>query len=179
MQNTILRCYAFSMAIMGFSEALQRRVRLGSWEDQKISTYRKILEALKEQRWDDATALAAYFVDEAAVCWHLYRQWLSDLESFLRDEGTSESDLNEIRTNLLELTRLPDGSIFDSQAMWNQFNALIEDVVTSASSHDAASAEQRMIEAKEIWRQTHDRDVDSTYCYMSETARRYGDDAIP
>jgi hypothetical protein len=73
------------MTIMGFSEALQRRVRLGSWEDQKISTYRKVLESLEQQRWDDAAALAAYFVDEAAVCWHLYRQWLSDLEGFLRD----------------------------------------------------------------------------------------------
>jgi hypothetical protein len=167
------------MTIMGFSEALQRRVRLGSWEDQKISTYRKVLESLEQQRWDDAAALAAYFVDEAAVCWHLYRQWLSDLEGFLRDEGTPESDLDAIRANLVKVTRLPDGSVFNSQAMWDQFNKLIEEVVVAANAHDAASAERGIVEAKEIWRQTHDRDVDSTYCYMSETARRYGDDAIP
>lgn len=167
------------MAIMGFSEALQRRVRLGSWEDQKISTYRKILEALENRNWDDAAALAAYFVDEAAVCWHLYRQWLADLEGFLRDEGTSEADLTAIRANLVKLTVLPDGSVFDSNAMWNKFNLLIDDVIAAANAEDALTAERCLVEAKEIWRQTHDRDVDSTYCYMSETASRYGDDAIP
>ena len=33
-----------------FSEMLQRRVRLGEWEDQKISTYRKIIEAINEEK---------------------------------------------------------------------------------------------------------------------------------
>ncbi len=31
-------------AVMGFSEAINRRVRLGTWEDQKVSTYRLVLE---------------------------------------------------------------------------------------------------------------------------------------
>ena len=52
-------------------------------------------------------------------------------------------------------------------------------VVAAAEAHDAPRASELMAEAKEIWRQTHDRDVDKTYFYMSETARRYGDDAIP
>ena len=52
-------------AVMGFSEIIGRRVRLGDWQDQKISTYRKIHEALDEGRFDDAAELAAYFVDEA------------------------------------------------------------------------------------------------------------------
>ena len=37
-----------------FTELLGRRVRMGPWEDQKISTYRKILEAL-----DECTRIAA------------------------------------------------------------------------------------------------------------------------
>jgi hypothetical protein len=167
------------MSIMGFSETLQRRVRLGAWEDQKISTFRKIHEAIDAGRWQEARDLAEYFVDEAAVCWNLYRQWLSDLEGFLRDEGTSEADLDEIRVKLREVTRLPDGSVFDSASMWERFNRLIADVCTACDAHDGPAARETMNEAKEVWRQTHDRDVDMTYCYMSETAERFGDDAIP
>ena len=164
---------------MGFSELLQRRVRLGTWEDQKVSTYRKILESIDTGEWSDASELARYFVDEAAVCWNLYRQWLSDLEGFLRDEGTSAQDLESIRTHLREVTRLPDGQVFDSQAMWDRFNDLITKVELACEAQDSEAARSHMKEAKEVWRQTHDRDVDMTYCYMSETAARYGDDAIP
>lgn len=167
------------MSIMGFSEALQRRVRLGSWEDQKISTFHKISRSVEEGRWEEAAELAAYFVDEAAVCWHLYRQWLLDLEGFLRDEGTPQEDLDLIQAGLADLTKLPDGAPFDSHAMWARFNSLIEEVVTACEGHDATRAMTAMVEAKEVWRQTHDRDVDMTYCYMSETAERFGDDAIP
>lgn len=167
------------MAIMGFSELLQRRVRLGAWEDQKVSTYRRILESIDDGDWRQASELAEYFVDEAAVCWNLYRQWLADLEDFLREEGTSEADLDAIRVQLQEVTRLPDGRRFDSHAMWDRFNQLILDVCSACEASDAESAKGLMAEAKEVWRQTHDRDVDMTYCYMSETADRYGDDAIP
>jgi hypothetical protein len=167
------------MSIMGFSDLLQRRVRIGSWEDQKISTYRKIHESVAGGRWTEAAELASYFVDEAAVCWHLYRQWLADLEGFLRDEGTSAADLEQIRASLVEVTRLPDGTVFDSHAMWERFQALIADVVRACEENDGERALTTMAEAKEVWRQTHDRDVDMTYCYMSETAERYGDDAIP
>lgn len=167
------------MSIMGFSELLQRRVRLGSWEDQKVSTFSKIHAAIDDTRWDEAADLAAYFVDEAGVCWHLYRQWLADLEGFLRDEGTAEVDLAGIRASLAEVTRLPDGAAFGSHGMWDAFNARIAEVVVACAESDAATASRLMDEAKEIWRQTHDRDVDMTYCYMSEAAERFGDDAIP
>jgi len=164
---------------MAFSDILQRRVRLGSWQDQKVSTYDRVLESLEAQEWTNAAELAAYFVDEAAVCWQLYRQWLSDLEGFLRDEGTSAEDLERIRQHLIDLTPLPDGTAFNTFSLWDQFKALIDDVVAASEAHDAPRAAELMAEAKEVWRQTHDRDVDKTYYYMSETARRYGDDAIP
>ena len=45
--------------------ALGRRTRLGSWQDQKISTYSKIRDAIGEGRWDGAAELGIYFVDEA------------------------------------------------------------------------------------------------------------------
>ena len=53
-----------------FNEVLGRRVRIGSWEDQKISTYRKIREALEGARWDEAGLLGSYFGDEANICFN-------------------------------------------------------------------------------------------------------------
>lgn len=164
---------------MGFSEVLQRRVRLGTWEDQKVSTYRRILERLDAEDWANAAELAEYFVDEAAVCWKLYRQWLADLESFLRDEGVAESALIDIRERLIDLTRLPDGSMFDTFALWDDFRNQMGVVTSAARDGKAVVARRHLESAKEVWRQTHDRDVDMTYCYMSEVAGRLGDDAIP
>jgi hypothetical protein len=166
-------------AAMGFSELLQRRVRLGSWQEQKVSTYRMIHDALAGARFDEAAELASYFVDEAAVCWQLYRQWLADLEGFLRDEGVPEAELAALRGRLDELTRMPDGSAFDSHREWSAFQELIEGVRSSAGDGDATGAAALMDEAKEVWRRVHDRDVDKTYAYMSEAAERFGDDAIP
>jgi hypothetical protein len=164
---------------MGFSDLLQRRVRLGSWEDQKISTFRKILEAFGEGRWTDAEELSAYFVEEAEVCWVLYRQWLSDLRGFLSDEGVNDEELAAVAAKLDDVIVLPDGRRFDSDQHWQDFTALIERVKQAARAEDPVAGTSLMEQAKEIWRQTHDRDVDSTYCYMSEVAARLGDDAIP
>ena len=61
--------------------------RIGSWQDQTISTYSKIGDAIRDGDWDHAADLADYFVDEASVCFVLYRQWLSDLRGFLSDSG--------------------------------------------------------------------------------------------
>ena len=96
-------------AVMGFSDIIGRRVRLGDWQDQKISTYRKIHEALDEGRFDDATQLAEYFVDEGKVCWVLYRQWILDLEGFLTDEGLSADDLAAVTAQIEGAIVLPDG----------------------------------------------------------------------
>jgi Fe-S-cluster formation regulator IscX/YfhJ len=72
-----------SETTIAFTELLGRRVRMGPWEDQKVSTYRKILDALDGGRWDEAARLGSYFVDEANVCFTLYRQWIGDLNGFL------------------------------------------------------------------------------------------------
>jgi len=166
-------------AVMGFSELLQRRVRLGDWEDQKVSTYRSVQQALAEQRWEDAAELADYFVDEAAVCFFLYRQWRADLRGFLADEGTSEAELIALDGRITELTRLPEGGVFQPEAQWEAVKAHIAAVTSAARAHDAAAALASLDAAKETWRRTHDRDVDWTYAYMSEIAERYTDDAIP
>ncbi len=78
---------------IAFTELLGRRVRMGSWEDQKISTYQKIRDALDAGAWDEAGQLESYFIDEANVCFTLYRQWIGDLTGFLRDGGVDEATI--------------------------------------------------------------------------------------
>ena len=92
-----------------FTELLGRRVRMGPWEDQKISTYRKIIEALDGGRWDEAATLGSYFVDEANVCFTLYRQWIGDLNGFLRDKGVDEALIKARNDQAVAVATLPDG----------------------------------------------------------------------
>ena len=42
---------------IAFTELLGRRVRMGPWEDQKISTYQKIVDALAGASWDEAAQI--------------------------------------------------------------------------------------------------------------------------
>ncbi|CAA9534933.1 MAG: hypothetical protein AVDCRST_MAG79-1268 [uncultured Thermoleophilia bacterium] len=165
-------------AAIGFSDVIGRRVRVGDWQDQTVSTYRRIHAALDGGAWDEAAELAEYFVDEAKVCWVLYRQWIRDIAGYLATNGVSEDDLAAIEEQIAEASRLPDGSPFDSDAHWARFTSLVEDVVHAARAGDATTARRSMDEAKEVWRQTHDRDVDHTYGLMAAVKTRLGEDHI-
>jgi hypothetical protein len=161
-----------------FSDLLGRRVRKGNWEDQKVSTYRKIREAVHDGRWDDAARLANYFVDEANVCFTLYRQWIGDLGAFLRENGISQEELDRIDATILEKLALPDGSPFESRRHWDRFLAQVEELVAHVYREQADAALAKLDEAKETWRQCHDRDVDHTYGLMHEIVERLGESAL-
>ena len=99
---------------IAFTELLGRRVRLGTWEDQKVSTFRKINEALNERNWDSAAQLESYFIDEANVCFTLYRQWIGDLTGYLREESGFPF---KVATNLVEATQDTQGFVFYSSRL--------------------------------------------------------------
>ena len=42
--------------------------------------------------------LGDYFVDEAKVCFALYRQWIPDLKGFLRENGVDQDELDRRAT---------------------------------------------------------------------------------
>ena len=164
--------------VLKFNELLARRVRTGTWEDQKISTYRKIEEAIRVRRWGDAAVLAGYFVDEAKVCYDLYRQWIQDLNAFLKDNGVSEAELTTTNERLLALLKLPDGRPFQSSRLWTEFQAKVQMCVMHCHRQEAEEALAELKDLKESWRRIHDRDVDHCYGLMNEVAVRLGEHRI-
>lgn len=166
------------MASIVFSEVLSRKVRSGDWVDQKFSTFRKIFDAIESSDFANASELAEYFVIEARVCWDLYRQWRRDLEKYLLDHGLTAAELSQLQADTAELTRLPDGSLFEPGELWESFNREISLVVEACAVGDAQGAQASMARAKELWRQTHDRDVDTIYAYSSAVSERFGEETI-
>lgn len=163
---------------IAFMDALGRRVRLGSWEDQKISTYRKIEKALRDGRWDDAAQLGSYFVDEANVCFTLYRQWISDLNGYLRDKGASAEVIAARNAQATELNRLPDGNSWQPRRHWDRFLSEVQAFTAATYREHREEALRLLDQMKETWRQCHDRDVDHTYALMSLIKEELGEPAV-
>ena len=163
---------------IAFSDLLGRRVRMGSWQDQKVSTYAKIRDALEQGRWDEAAELASYFVDEANVCFTLYRQWIADLNAYLRAGGVERAELDRVNAEIVSKLSLPDGRTWNPRRRWDELLAVVQAFTAAAYREHLALALARLDELKEIWRQTHDRDVDHTYGLMSEIVARFGESSI-
>lgn len=163
---------------IAFTELLGRRVRLGPWEDQKVSTYRKIIDALDGGQWDEAAQLGSYFVDEANVCFTLYRQWIGDLNGYLREKGVDEAVIQARNDQAVAVATLPDGSPWHPRKHWDRFLSQVQDFTAAAYRERPEDAKQRLEVMKETWRQCHDRDVDHTYALMSLIKEQLGEPAI-
>ncbi|MBA3234735.1 MAG: hypothetical protein H0T59_01925 [Chloroflexi bacterium] len=163
---------------IAFADLLGRRVRMGTWEDQKVSTYRRIIEAVDGARWDEAARLGAYFVDEANVCFTLYRQWIGDLNGYLRDKGVEADVIAARNDQAVTLASLPDGSPWQPRRHWDRFLSEVQDFTAAAYREQSDEAKVKLDVMKETWRQCHDRDVDHTYALMSLIKEQLGEDAI-
>jgi hypothetical protein len=163
---------------IAFTELLGRRVRMGPWEDQKISTYRKIREALDEGRWDNAAELQAYFIDEANVCFTLYRQWIGDLNGYLKDKSVDAAKIADRNDQAVRVAKLPDGSPWQPRRHWDRFLTEMQRTTAATYRENPAEAKRLLDVAKETWRQCHDRDVDHTYALMSLVLEELGEPAV-
>jgi hypothetical protein len=161
-----------------YSKVLGRRVRTGSWREQAVSTYRRILEAIDEGEWSSAAKLANYFVEEAEVCFAIYRQWAPDLRAHLVARGVPVEEVERADKSILAKLDLPDGIPFDRYEQWDGFKAKVELLVGSLHTERAAEAKQNLDDAKETWRRLHDRDVDHCYGLMDEIVARLGEAEI-
>lgn len=122
--------------------------------------------------------MADYFVDEAKVCYDLYRQWIQDLNVFLKENGASEEELKTTNERLLALLKLPDGRPFQSSQLWSEFLAKVQLCVKYCDQQEAKKALVILEDLKESWRRIHDRDVDHCYGLMNEVAARLGEHRI-
>ena len=142
------------------------------------STYLLIQQAIDAGEWDRAAELANYFVDEAEVCFAIYRQWIPDLRAHLRANGVSAEELAALDTEIVDKLNLPDGSRFDRYRMWHEVKQCIEHLVGAIHRHETDEAKALLDKAKETWRRTHDRDVDHSYGLMDAIVQRFGEAEI-
>jgi hypothetical protein len=163
---------------MEFSQMLGRRARTGDWKEQSIATYTRIGECLDAGQFDDASALADYFVDEAQVCYGLYRQWLPDLCRFLSEHGVSTDDIAEANRRILATLDLPDGRPFIAKRCWTEFLDQVRRFHVLCGAGDTVRARAMLDTFKESWRRIHDRDVDHCYGLMNEVKVRVGEPAV-
>jgi len=161
-----------------FDEMIGRRTRVGDLAEQQISTYQKAKDALGQGEWAAAAKYAEFMVDEGDVCFRLYRQWISDLKTFLLKSGVDKGELARVDEEILAKCHLPDGSPFDAHKHWDLFRSQVHDFVACAYREQPEAALEKLDQLKETWRQTHDRDVDHIYGLMSEVQDRCGGQGI-
>lgn len=157
---------------------LGRSIRGGSWEDQSVSTYHEVNRSVQEQRWDDATELAHYFITEADVCYKLFRQWIGDLRAFLGRLGVKADDLADSEAEIIALLNLPDGSPWDHSVVWAVLERQVTDFSAASQDHDTETALALVEAFVETWRRCHDRDVDHIAGLMNQVVSRFGENAI-
>lgn len=166
------------MSVMEFSPTLGRTIRSGPWNDQVISTYQKITDAVGHHAVSEAHQLSDYFVVEAKVCYDLYVQWLKDLGVFASQQGISQAEWENATNHVLTHLSHPDGRAFDAAKGWNALLALEDNFKKTISSNNKQEALKTAEEMREHWRQCHDRHVDLVDGLLSFVADRLGEEAL-
>jgi hypothetical protein len=163
---------------LGFSQVLGRRVRTGGWTDQKVSTWRKIHDALDKEDYREAAALIDFFTDEADVIYSIFRQLIPDVNEYLLQRGLSKQEIREINTRVLALLRLPDGRPFKPRRLWEEFRDMTRELIVLCGERRTADVRVSMEPWKERWRLIQDRDVDHCYGIINEIVERFGETAL-
>lgn len=167
------------MSVLEYNTVFKREIRKGDWADQLVPTYKKIAEAIREGRRQDAIDFIEYFDVEAAVCYNLYAQWHADAERYLSDHGVSELDLQAIRD---ELNWLVNGwydasKPYDRNAELARYRMVKARLIRLLGA-PAETAVACLAEWKELWRSIHDRDVDYVGGLFNAIHIRFGEEAI-
>jgi len=161
-----------------YSESLGRVVRTGSWEDQSVGTYSKLLECISTESIDDASEYARFFVQEAKVIHSLHTRLIPDLTDFLLQGGLSEESVASIEGRIEPLLVLPDGRPFDRDAMLAEVEERGTALVGAIEASDWHRAEALAAELKETWRRLKDRDGDHAYGLIDAVVVNLGEDKL-
>ena len=163
-----------------WSESVGKRVRIGAWEEQAVSTTQRIAEELAAGRVEPAAQLVDYFMEEAKVVQVIYQSWTQGWLTFLTDEGVTQEELDEELERLGLLLAFPDGEPFTPEGRWQllaqKAGLLGNQVRAGVLTGDAALA--ALDELRELWRQQHDRGADLQSGLLTFTARRFGEETL-
>ncbi len=150
------------------------KVRAGNYADHATSSYELAGAALREGRGGDAADLARYTVQEALEAYELFTAWCREVPDFLAARGVPSAVIAAETARLTSLLAGPDGSAFDGDAGWARYCGLIEDYAAGA---EAARCDPALLEqAREVWRDTHDRLCDGVYFWIDSAARHLGEE---
>jgi hypothetical protein len=168
------------MTRLTWSEELGKRVRTGNWEDQAVSTVRKIEDAVGEGRWEEAAQLVDYFMEEAKVCHNIYGLWLGGFVDWLALQGIPDDQREAELNRLSRLMAFPDGKPFEPTSRWEGLGARAGSLGNRmrALSISQEQALSELDELREHWRQLHDRWVDMTSGVLAFVAKRFGEPAL-
>jgi hypothetical protein len=161
-----------------FHAGVGRRIRRGTWRDHERSTYDLCLEEIARERWEDASALAAYAIEEALEPHEVFRDWLPEIRDFIMARGTDERTLEADEQRVRDAVRWPDGSAFDADAGWHEFCDRIDRVCAACDAADAVAARENMEAARRAWLETHDRKCDWVQGLIGIAAAHHGEDCI-
>ena len=172
-----------------WSDEIGKRVRMGDWSDQAVSTVTKIREALHEAgdefglaagRRETAAQLVDYFMEEAKVVYVIYEVWTAGFLDWLRANGVTHVELDSERARLSALMAWPDGAPFDPAARWRELGAAAGVLGNGIRGYQltVAQAEERLEELLADWRRLHDRYADVMAGVLAFVARRFGEPAL-
>lgn len=165
------------MGVLRFDEILKRHVRAGDWEDQLVSTFRKICEAIQAGRRQEAVEYIDFFVVEGKVSYDLYQAWVPLLHQCLKDLGMEPADVEEVDLDLRRLVNRTVGVLFDPEQDWQRLQSARDGLVAGLGGPAEASLE-RAAAFKELWRTIHDRYVDLVGGLFNAIATNFGEESV-
>ena len=163
-----------------WSETLRKRVRSGAWDDQKISTTRKIDESIDLGEWELAAQLVDYWMEEAKVVYVIYQVWDEGFVSYLEGKGVPRDEIDAEIRRLRELLAYPDGTPFETVARWESLGMQAGLLANRLRCYETTPevAHASMDALREGWRQLHDRGADFQAGMLTFIARRFGEATI-
>ena len=165
---------------LSWSDELRKRVRTGDWQDQAVSTTRKIRESIEAGEWELAAQLIDYWMEEAKVVYVIYQVWSEGFVEHLRSRGVPGAEIDAEIDRLARLLAFPDGGRYEPAPRWEELGRAAGLLANRLRGYETSADEAlaALDELREGWRQLHDRGADYQSGMLTFIARRFGEEAI-
>ena len=163
-----------------WSPTVGKRVRIGDWTLQAVSTTALIEGAIAAGDWEQASQLLDYWMEEAKVVYVVYGSWTSGWREFLTLKGLTSDEIDREFDRLRLLLAFPDGQEFNASHHWSQLAEAAGRLSHRMRSLDLTSEDAlgQLEQLREAWRQHHDRGADFQSGILTFVARTFGEEAI-